>query len=178
LTLVKRLVELHGGSIQAGSDGPNRGSRFTIRLPRAASPLSEQAAIRRTGTTTAGGHRIVVVEDNPDVRDMLTVYLEIDGHRVYQAADGPSGFDVAIEAEPDVALIDIGLPGMDGCELAQRLRAHEATAHTTLIAITGYGRAEDRKRIEDAGFHVHLIKPVEEERLRQIILAVPRRQRA
>jgi len=178
LTLVKRLVELHGGSIQAASDGPNRGSRFTIRLPSAASPLSDQAAINRTGTTSAAGHRIVVVEDNPDVRDMLTVYLEMDGHRVYQAADGPSGFDVAIEADPDVALIDIGLPGMDGCELAQRLRAHEATAHTTLIAVTGYGRAEDRKRIEDAGFHVHLIKPVEEERLRQIILAVPRRQRA
>lgn len=178
LTLVKRLVELHGGSIQAASDGPNRGSRFTIRLPSAASPLSEHAAISRTGTTRAAGHRIVVIEDNPDVRDMLTVYLEIDGHRVYQAADGSSGFDVAIEAEPDVALIDIGLPGMDGCELAQRLRAHEATAHTTLIAITGYGRAADRKRIEDAGFQVHLIKPVEEERLRQIILAVPRRQRA
>lgn len=178
LTLVKRLVELHGGSIQAASDGPNRGSRFTIRLPSAASPLSEHAAISRTGTTRAAGHRIVVIEDNPDVRDMLTVYLEIDGHRVYQAADGSSGFDVAIEAEPDVALIDIGLPGIDGCELAQRLRAHEATAHTTLIAITGYGRAADRKRIEDAGFQVHLIKPVEEERLRQIILAVPRRQRA
>jgi hypothetical protein len=151
LTLVKRLVELHGGSIRATSGGPNRGSRFIIRLPRAAStPLSDDTATRRTATSSAAGHRIVIVEDNPDVRDMLTVYLEMDGHRVYQAVDGPTGFDVAIDAEPDVALIDIGLPGMDGCELAQR---HE-----------------------DAGFQVHLIKPVEEERLTQIISGVPRRQ--
>ena len=178
LTLVKRLVELHGGSIQAASDGPNRGSRFTVRLPRAVpTSLSDDGAIRPAGTASAAGHRIVVVEDNPDVRDMLTVYLEMDGHYVYQAVDGTTGFDVAVKAEPDVALIDIGIPGMDGCELAQRLRAHEATAHATLIAVTGYGRAEDRKRIHDAGFQGHLIKPVDEERLRQIISAAPRRQR-
>ena len=175
LTLVKRLVELHGGRVQAVSEGVNRGSRFTVRLPRAMpKPKSQESPAHATVRPGDSGHRILVVEDNFDVREMLSIYLEMEGHEVHQAADGHSAFDAALSVKPDIAFIDIGLPGMDGCELAQRLRRHDGTEGMVLVALTGYGRPEDRKRIQEAGFQAHLIKPVEEPRIKEIIAGLAR----
>jgi signal transduction histidine kinase len=156
LTLVRRLVEQHGGRVDASSAGPGQGSEFVVRLP-AVEP--EQAAVapvtRGSGSTS---RRVVVVEDNADARTMLRLLLEMSGHQVEEAADGLSGLDVALRVQPDVALVDIGLPGIDGYELARRLR--ERAPDIRLVAVTGYGQPEDRDRAFEAGFTTHLVKPV------------------
>ena len=164
LTLVKILVELHGGTVRARSPGPGKGSVFTVRLPRITVPAraGRAAPADRLGVLR---RRILVVEDNEDSREMLRVLLTLAGHEVHEAADGPAGLDLARKVTPDVALIDVGLPGLDGYEVARRLRAADEGGAVRLIAITGYGQAEDRQRALEAGFHAHLTKPVSPERL-------------
>ena len=177
LTLVRRLVELHGGSVEAASDGPGRGSVFTVRLPTVASPgetvQAPSATRRRPGTP----RRILVVEDNPDAREMLCVVLAHEGHDVHEAADGPTGLDAAASCCPDVALIDVGLPGLDGYEVARRIRASTAGEPPYLIAITGYGQPEDRRRAREAGFDTHLVKPIDPIRLAEVIATAAARPR-
>jgi CheY-like chemotaxis protein len=156
LTLVRRLVEQHGGRVDASSGGPGQGSEFVVRLPAIEpAPAAAAPAVRGSG---ARRQRILVVEDNPDARAMLRLLLEMSGHEVDEAPDGLTGLDVALRMQPDVALVDIGLPGLDGYELAQRLR--ERAPDIRLVAVTGYGQPEDRDRALRAGFTIHLVKPV------------------
>jgi PAS domain S-box-containing protein len=162
LTLVRQLVELHGGGVEARSAGPGQGSVFTVRLPRS-------TRLGREGGETAQAapvpRRILVVEDNADARDMLLALLTLEHHDVCTAIDGPAGVDAALRLRPDVALIDIGLPGLNGYEVARRIRATEAGRTMKLIALTGYGQSEDMRMAREAGFDLHLVKPVEPRRL-------------
>ncbi len=167
LTLVRRLVELHGGSIAAASPGVGRGSEFVVRLPASA------AAPRQTGPAGAGGQasparHVLVVEDSRDGRESLALLLRMLGHRVDVAEDGPRGVEVALAGRPEVALIDIGLPKLDGYEVASRVRAGLGGG-VLLVALTGYGQPEDRERAADAGFDDHLTKPVELEELQRLL---------
>jgi diguanylate cyclase len=169
LTLARRIAELHGGSIEAASDGPGKGTTFTVVLPmvaapRAAEPVRADAALR-------GARRVVIVEDAPDARLSLQLVLENAGHEVHAAEDGPSGFDAIVRLRPDVAFIDIGLPGLDGCRLAERLRA--SGVRTCLVALTGYGLDEDRQRTRDAGFDSHLAKPPQIPQLLKLVADAP-----
>ncbi len=160
LTLVRRLAELHGGSAAADSDGPGSGSVFTVRLPAARAP---EMARRRSGAKPSAPARdVLVVEDNADARETLRRILELEGHRVRVAADGVSALEAVRSAPPEIALIDIGLPQMDGYELARHIRSElDATRRPYLVAITGYGLPEDRKRTREAGFDLHVVKPVD-----------------
>lgn len=160
LTLVKSLIELHGGSAEAHSEGPGRGSTFVVRLPAA------EAVVRPEGTAVtavagaAPGRRILVVDDNVDAVDMLAVMLRLQGHDVRVAYDGPGALAAAAVYRPEVALLDLGLPGLDGWEVARRLKALPGLERAILVALTGYGRDVDRQRCREAGFRHHLLKPL------------------
>ncbi|MBI2204651.1 MAG: response regulator [Candidatus Rokubacteria bacterium] len=160
LTLVKRLVEMHGGSISATSAGPGPGSVFTVRLPCVAMPETPAGAEPARSTVTAG-RTVLIVEDSADARQMLRAVLELDGHAVHEAEDGITGLARALELRPDVAVIDIGLPGLDGRDVARELRATEAGRAMILVAVSGYGQPEDQRRSRAAGFDAHLVKPVD-----------------
>jgi PAS domain S-box-containing protein len=165
LTLVKSIVELHGGTISAASPGAGLGSEFTIRLPlgRAPEPAIEEPAPH------ASHHRVLLIEDNKDVADSLADVLRMLGHDVRVASDGPSGIAAASEFHPDAVLCDIGLPGIDGYEVARRLRAGDAAHGAMLVALSGYGQPEDRKRSSAAGFSAHIVKPATIEALRRTL---------
>jgi signal transduction histidine kinase len=163
LSLVRRLVELHGGAVSASSEGNSSGSTFQIRLPCAEAEATHEEA---AGSASTGGQQtILLIEDNDDGREMMATMLESFGYPVFQARDGLEGVRIAGDKMPDVALVDIGLPGIDGYEVARRLRAEPQTREIRLIALTGYGLAEDQQRVLDAGFDLHLVKPVELEAL-------------
>jgi PAS domain S-box-containing protein len=168
LALVRGLVELHGGEVHAASGGPGRGSEFVVRLPMQPEP----AAI--TGMPEAPARdsrklRILLVEDNRDAADSLKLLLEIYGHEVALAYTGPAGVQAAKACKPDVILCDIGLPGLDGYGVARQLRADPATAGARMIAVTGYGAEEDRRRSQEAGFDLHMVKPVDPLALREVV---------
>jgi signal transduction histidine kinase/CheY-like chemotaxis protein len=160
LTLVKRLTELHAGTVRAYSRGKGSGSEFVVRMPATDTVPEAKAAPQHASSDGHHPRRIVIVEDNADIRDLLRLKLKQLGHRVEAAEDGLRGLEKIIESQPDVALVDIGLPGIDGYEVARRTR--EALGRSIyLIALTGYGQTEDRKRALDAGFDVHLTKPAD-----------------
>lgn len=163
LALVHRLVDLHGGCVRAESAGPGMGATFTVRLPRAHHPPATQGntPTRPTHRLTTSPARILVVDDNLDAANTLATLLETDGHRVATAHDGEEALVLAKQFNPRIVLLDIGLPKLDGWQVASRLRADPATAHAVLIAISGYGQAEDRQRSRAAGFNHHLLKPVD-----------------
>ena len=169
LTLVRQLVELHGGRVEARSAGTGQGSVFTIRLPRATIASGDGAGATHAAPPPC---RILVVEDNADARDMLLALLTLDRHDVFTASDGPAGVDAAVRLRPDVALVDIGLPGLNGYEVARRIRATEAGRAVKLIALTGYGQTEDLRQAREAGFDLHLVKPVEPRRLDEALRAL------
>jgi signal transduction histidine kinase len=159
LSLVRRLVELHGGSVSATSEGSGNGSTFEIRLPRtepATAPDSKASPV-----TAAAKPTVLLIEDNDDGREMMATMLGSYGYPVLQAGDGLEGVKLATTELPDVALVDIGLPGIDGYEVARRLRQNPGTRDIRLIALTGYGLAEDQRRVLEAGFDLHMVKPVD-----------------
>jgi signal transduction histidine kinase len=160
LTLVRRLVELQGGTIDVTSEGVGRGSCFRVRIPLASAPQLARRA--PTPVVDHGGqrfHRVLLVEDNDDIRETLGMLLTHSGFEVSLASDGPSGVAEAERAPPDAALVDIGLPGFDGYEVARRLRS--TMPKLMLVALTGYGQPDDRRRSREAGFDAHLTKPVD-----------------
>jgi signal transduction histidine kinase/ActR/RegA family two-component response regulator len=167
LALVKRLVEMHGGTVCATSAGVGRGSRFTVRLPRIPAPVAAPASSAAPAPVVP--RRVLVVEDNIDAREVLRTALALEGHEVHEAADGREGLEAALRLLPDVVLLDVGLPGMDGYEVARRIRAEPSGAGMLLVALTGYGQAGDRQRALEAGFDVHLVKPVTPERLAEAL---------
>jgi PAS domain S-box-containing protein len=161
LTLVKRLVELHSGSVAAASEGPDLGSEFTVRLPVLANPAPGAASDRGAGEPAAARpRRVLIVEDGADARESLRLLLEQSGHLVETAGDGPSGLLALAAFRPEIALIDIGLPGLDGYTLAEAARRQPETRDIRLVALTGYGQGEDRRRALAAGFDLHVTKPV------------------
>jgi PAS domain S-box-containing protein len=172
LTLVQRLVKMHGGSVEAKSEGPDRGSEFIIRLPlKPEQPIVRPVREGKGAAEPAGGprRRILVVDDNHDAAQALKLLLESDGHEVRVAADGASGLALARQYKPDVALLDIGLPSMDGYELARHMREDHALDGTLLVAVTGYGQMHDRARASASGFNHHLVKPVEFSALQRLL---------
>ena len=166
LTIVRRIVEMHGGAVEACSDGEGLGSVFTVRLPSTAGP-GALAAPRPAAVGAAAAQRILLIEDNADARESLRMVLENAGHDLLEAADGESGVDRAISLHPRLALVDIGLPGIDGCEVAKRIRSVDPSIR--LVALTGYGRDEDLAASRAAGFDAHLVKPVSVEQLGALI---------
>ncbi len=172
LTLVKRLVEMHGGSVQAHSAGPGMGSEFEVHLPVAAiiHPQATTASIKNE----AHGHlRVVIVEDNYDAAEALTMLLELFGHEATIVQDGLAAIEAVRDGAFDIALVDIGLPGIDGYEVARRIRMLPNAKTMMLVALTGYGQESDKQRALSAGFDEHLTKPVKIERL-QALLNRPR----
>jgi two-component system CheB/CheR fusion protein len=173
LTLVRGLVELHGGSVAAHSEGEGLGSEFSVRLPVSHQPPTSQplAEVKVMFNSSHPPLRVVIVEDNDDSRMMFCELLELSGFECHTASTGPMGLELITEQRPDVALVDVGLPGLDGLELARLLRQDSRNANMMLIALTGYGQREDRKATRDAGFDTHLVKPVDVEALFNILRA-------
>ena len=170
LTLARSIVELHGGRIEALSDGPGRGSEFVIHLPVFSfQPLRGDAlgevhesfmGVEAAAPAWSVRRRVLVVDDNVDSAESLALALTLEGHDAKLAYDGPGAVEVALAFKPQVALLDIGLPGMNGYELARQLRQRPGGRDMALIALTGYGQAEDRRKSREAGFDHHLTKPV------------------
>ena len=167
LALVHQLVGLHDGSIAAHSDGSGQGSRFVLRLPRVDASITQHASER--SDVAQADCSVLIVEDNADGREMMAMLLASYGIRVLEAGDGAEGLEAARTQAPDIALVDIGLPGIDGYEVARRLRADPATKGMRLVALTGYGLLEDQQRALAAGFDLHLVKPVPPDRLLEAI---------
>jgi signal transduction histidine kinase/CheY-like chemotaxis protein len=175
LTIVQRLVELHGGQIEARSEGLNKGAEFVVSLPLAPVEEAAPALVKQEPGAPIRTKRILVVEDSKDIAETLALLLEDSGHEVVLAHDGPSALEKAEETEPELILLDIGLPGLDGYEVAARLRQNPLTQQTILVALTGYGRAEDVERARAAGFDRHFTKPVDIDALEEFVnAALPR----
>jgi CheY-like chemotaxis protein len=173
LTIVQRLAEMHGGAVSASSAGPGKGARFVVRLPLASAPAVAQS--QPAPAASAARRRVLIIEDNDDIRESLRLLLELCGHDAETAADGASGLQCLLAAPPDVALIDIGLPGLSGYEVARALRDRLPHEPVRLIAVTGYGQAVDRERALAAGFDGHLLKPIALEALERELALEPAR---
>jgi PAS domain S-box-containing protein len=168
LTVTRRLVELHGGRVEARSAGIGAGAEFEVRLPLSDRALQPTLHAERKSSTEPP-RRILLVEDNRDAAESLAMLLELHGHRVRTVGDAHAALEAASAEQPDVALVDIGLPGMDGYELARRLRAREDQPVPVLVALTGYGLERDKERAAAAGFDAHLVKPVDLDELRRLL---------
>jgi signal transduction histidine kinase len=176
LALVRRLVEMHGGSVSAHSDGANQGSEFVVRLPACAG-----AAAGPPGTARApeqqrdSGGRILVADDNPDALDGLSLLLQASGYEVLKACDGLQALQIAADSHPHLALLDLGMPQMDGYEVARRIRAEPWGGEVALVALSGWGQSEDLRRTHESGFDFHLVKPVSFEAVSDVIARFVRR---
>ncbi len=165
LTLVRRLVQMHGGTVSASSDGSTQGSEFEVRIPVA--ETTERVGPASPSPASPTSRRVLVVEDNPDARETLVLLLESWGHWVAQAEDGEAAVALAARETLDVALIDVGLPRMDGYAVARALRAIPACRQLRLVALTGYSREEDRRLAHESGFDAYLVKPVDPDALQR-----------
>ena len=172
LSIVHRLVQMHGGLVEVRSDGPGRGSEFIVRLPVALSlvrngPVKEAKLVRPTKRL-----RILVVDDNLDAAESLAILLAAEGNETRTANDGLEALDVAATFEPDAILLDIGMPKMSGFEVCRRIRQQAWRKSTVVIALTGWGQDEDKRRTREAGFDFHLVKPVLPEALEKLLACV------
>jgi signal transduction histidine kinase/ActR/RegA family two-component response regulator len=175
LAVVKGLIEMHGGEVEARSEGAGKGSELMLRLPldpAAAQPETPPDNGERKAAAN-GARKVLLVEDNPDAAATMRDFLELSGHEVELAANGTDGVEAARHFHPEVVLCDLGLPGMTGFEVAAELRRDPATREARLIAVTGYGREEDRRRSKEAGFDLHLTKPVDPVQLRNLLREGP-----
>jgi signal transduction histidine kinase len=180
LALVRRLTEMHGGTVTAHSDGAGRGSTFSVRLPVMVAQIAGLVHPKRdTGTIPrVASQRILVADDNRDAAEALSLQLQLAGHDVRTAHDGIEALTVAKTFDPEIVLLDLGMPKMDGYEVARQLRLQPRSRRVTLIALTGWGQQQDRDRTAEAGFDAHLVKPVAEAQLfRALTLAVDDRRR-
>ena len=184
LALVQRLVEMHGGSVTARSEGLGHGSEFVIRLPlfireriESGQPLQQLSALEQSMTNadlaTRTQRRILVADDNNDALESLATLLQLSGHEVYTASNGAVALESAEQHRPEVALLDIGMPKLDGYEVARRIRAQPWGQRITLVALTGWGQDSDRKRSQEAGFDSHLVKPLDLDKLTELLAALP-----
>jgi PAS domain S-box-containing protein len=183
LTIAQRLVEMHGGVLEAASDGPGRGSELTVRLPLPPETAPAEDGEAEDGEPASssqapGTLRVLVVDDNNDSADSLAIWLELAGHSVRTAYDGPHALAAAQEFRPEVVLLDIGMPGMSGYEVARRLREAPGTRDVRLLAMTGWGQDEDRRRSREAGFDGHLVKPLDPESLKDLFAQIAARRSA
>ncbi len=169
LTLVKNLVEMHGGTVTASSAGLDQGSEFVVRLPLAVLLEAQPVPEIEDGSPAGEGLRVLIVEDIKDNREMLRDLLRLWGHQVEVAEDGNEGLESIRRLRPDIALVDIGLPGLDGFQVAQEVRTDPELGQTMLVALTGYAQPEDRRRAQAAGFDAHLVKPVNLDELGRIL---------
>ncbi len=176
LTLVRSIVEMHNGRVTVESEGSGKGSKFEIRLPRLAAHNDEATDDEELGTAESpllgsgnGSGRVVIVEDQDDARNMLRALLELEGYEVHEADNGTKGLTVIEHIHPDIALIDIGLPGLDGYEVVRQLRKNLGNNHTYLVALTGYGQQSDVEAALQAGFDNHLVKPLDPHKLSRIL---------
>jgi CheY-like chemotaxis protein len=174
LTLVRQLVELHGGRVQAFSAGVNQGSEFVVRLPAHEGAPALPAVPQHEEARPSPSRCVLVVDDNQDAADSLAMLLRLGGHEVHVFHDGPTAVAAAAAVKPQVALLDIGLPEMNGFELARRLRMHPALTEILLVAVTGYGQDQDLRRSREAGFDHHLVKPVDPTALEAIFASCGR----
>jgi PAS domain S-box-containing protein len=179
LSLAQSLVHLHGGTVAAFSEGQGKGSEFVVRLPIVAEALAEKEDAT-TSQFSAGCPvlRVLVVDDNTDAARILAMLLSSDGHDAAVAHNGKTAIELAIAGKPDVILLDIGLPGMDGFEVCRRLRQEKVLEQTLVAALTGYGHEEDRRKAEEAGFDAHLVKPMEIKELQDLLARAASRKRA
>jgi signal transduction histidine kinase len=175
LALVRQLIQMHGGSVTAYSQGPGHGSEFLIRLPLRVRGYRNPPASSEEPLADAAprGHRILLADDNRDALDSLATLLQCDGHEVHTAADGAEALEVAAACHPDVVLLDIGMPKLDGYEVARRIRAEPWGKSAVLIALTGWGQDEDRRRSREVGFDSHLVKPLDPEALSTLLARLP-----
>jgi CheY-like chemotaxis protein len=160
LALARELVELHGGTLEARSPGLGKGSEFVVTLPLGAMPLERPRPARVARAASPVRRKVLVVDDSHDTALMLAKQVELSGHETRVAHDGAEALRLAEQFRPDTAILDIGLPGLDGYELARRLRAEPWGERMVLLAATGWGQPEDRRRSREAGFDDHLVKPV------------------
>jgi CheY-like chemotaxis protein/two-component sensor histidine kinase len=169
LTMVNRLVGLHGGSVEAHSTGPDQGSEFVVRLPALPAPPQGARPAAPTEQVSGGGRRILIVEDVVQVAQMLGMLLQVWGYDSRVAHDGPTGLVAFRTYQPDVVLCDIGLPGMSGYDVAGMMREEPRQTRPLLVAVTGYGGEEDRRRSHEAGFDFHMTKPVDPAALEKLL---------
>jgi CheY-like chemotaxis protein len=175
LTLVRTLVEMHGGTVGAHSAGPGRGSEFVVRLPASVDlPASQAASQGRASGPVSSTLRVLVVDDNVDAAETLAMILTMGGHEVRTAHHGLAALDTARSFRPHAVLLDIGLPGMNGYEVASHLRQQQGMEKLLLVAVTGYGKPEDSRQAEEAGFDHHLTKPVDPGVLERLLTSWPR----
>jgi PAS domain S-box-containing protein len=177
LTLVKRLVEMHEGTVTAYSEGPGRGSEFVVRLPILAETPKADPGLEPAVQRATTGRRILVVDDNQDSAMSLAMLLELSGHEVRTAFDGLQALDAAGELRPEIVLMDLGMPNLNGYEAARRIRAQPWGEPMILIAVTGWGQDEDRRRTAEAGFNGHLVKPVDYNAFMELLTSLPAEER-
>lgn len=175
LSLVKQLVEMHGGTVEAHSEGIGQGSEFVVRLPVLTDVRARTPAKATRGLPPSGRQRVLVVDDNRDSADSLALLLRLAGHETTVAYDGPAAVDAVDAFAPDLVLLDIGLPGLNGMDACRRMRAAPGGGRLRIVALTGYGREDDRQRSREAGFDAHLVKPVDQDALLQLLASMPQR---
>jgi CheY-like chemotaxis protein len=171
-------VQLHGGDIEVMSGGPGKGATFVVRLP-----VGETAQVKEGSAGASDPHSVIsrsvlIADDNKDAGESLALLLRFDGHQVFVAADGPSAIQLFDEHAPDVAILDIGMPGFSGYEVARQIRAKPNGSRVVLIALTGWGQEKDRRESRAAGFDHHLTKPVEPGAVTELVARVPRARAA
>jgi CheY-like chemotaxis protein len=169
LALVKGLTELHGGTVEARSAGPGHGSEFIVSLPLAAHATGNAPDVGESAPQTPARRRILVVDDNRDAAESIAMLLEMAGHEVRVAFLGREALSLAQSFRPDTVLLDIGMPDLSGYEVARELRLVPWGASVQLIALTGWGQAEDRRKAQQAGFDHHLVKPIDPDKLEDVI---------